>query len=123
GGRAPGESAGIEADEDIGGDTAAAIDGAVFGAEGAVGGAGVAACRIAMEDLAVMEALHYFFIIIFVSFIIGFLDAAAGGRVVARDGEAEGGAVAELEGLLYEAFAEGAAADDGGPIPILEGAG
>jgi len=76
-----------------------------------------------MDHLTAAEPFHHFLIVVFVSFVVGFLNAAAGGRIVPCHGQAEGGAVAELVLFLYEAFAKGPATDDGGSVPILQGAG
>src|SRR6202044_3472407 len=122
GGNAPGQGAGIEADEDIGGDAAAAENGPFFLAEGFIGGAGVPGGGVAVEDFDVMEAFHNLFIVIIVSLVIWFLDTPPGGCIITGDGQTESGPVRQLVLFLYQALAKGPSADDRSPVPVLEGA-
>src|SRR5262249_20573018 len=64
-----------------------------------------------------------FFFIGLMALVVWFLDAAAGGCIVAGDGQPQSGAVTKLVLFLNQAFAESPAADDRGAIPILEGSG
>ena len=52
---------------------------------------------------------------------IGFLDASAGRCMVARHGDPQAAAVAEIERLLHKALAEGTAAYNGSSVVILDG--
>ena len=63
------------------------------------------------------------FVVFFVAGREGLLNAAAGGRVIARNGEAYHAAVAEFDGHLHESLTEGAATDDGGAVVVLHRAG
>ncbi len=72
------------------------------------------------HHFAALVAAQHFIIVILG---IRLLDAAAGGRVVARHGDAHTGPVAEEERLLHEALAEGAAAVQTCAAIVLQGAG
>ena len=61
------------------------------------------------------------FVVIFLTEDVGFLHASSGRGVVAGGGQAEHGAIAEFDGGLHKAFAEGAAADDRSPVIVLNG--
>src|SRR6186713_3036280 len=118
-----GQGAGIKADEDIRGDPAAAEYGPFFFAQGLIGVCSVVDVRITVEDLSIMEALHDLFVVVVMSFVIGLLDAASRGGIVAGDRQPQGGSIAQLVLFLDQALAEGPSADDGSPVPILKGAG
>ena len=116
-----GEAHGVEGDEDVGHDAAAAVDGAAVGGAilqrvGEVDGVGV-------DEFAVLIALGDVVAVGVGTLVVGALDAAADGGEVAGCGETHLSAVAQGEHALYQAFAEGAAADEGAAVPILHGAG
>ncbi len=54
--------------------------------------------------------------------VVDGLYAAAGGDIVLGDGHLEAAVVRKLHGLLYQSLAEGARADDGGAVEVLQAA-
>ena len=107
--------------EDVGRDAATAIDGA--SERGVVGGTRMVDA-VAGEELAPLVALEEVLVVVgLVAELVGLLYAAARGRVVAGDGEADLAAVGESDLLLHEALAEGSAADDGAAVVVLDGTG
>ena len=68
-----------------------------------------------------LVAVHELFFVFFHSVFIGFLYAAARGRVVAGGGEPHERPVEQFQFALHQSFAEGAASDDNAPVPVLYG--
>ena len=116
-----GHARGVFRHKDVGRDAATAIDGAAD--------AGLVLLALLMdavlrEELAAFVACQQVVFVLFaVPFLVGFLDAAAAGRIVAGHGEADHAAVAEVHGLLHQALAEGASAHDGAAVVVLNGSG
>ena len=69
--------------------------------------------------LIASDEVHFVFL--WLAFYIGLLDAATRRGVVAGYGEMDERTVGELDGLLYQAFAEGATAHDDAPVIVLDG--
>ena len=65
--------------------------------------------------------VHFVFTVLAV--LVGALDATARWGIIAGNGQADGGTVTEVDGLLYESFAERAEAYDGTAVVVLDGAG
>ena len=63
------------------------------------------------------------FVFRFLTFFVRFLYAASGWGVVACDGQTDGRAVAEFNGLLYQTFSERTASYDGTAVIVLDGSG
>ena len=112
---------GVERHKDVGHDAAATVDGAMLfervvhlgRVEADAVDRGEFAVRVAVVEVAVVG--------LFLPLGVGLLDAAAGRRVVMRHGEANHGAVGEVDGALHQTLAEGAAANDGAAVVVLNG--
>ena len=89
----------------IGHDASSAIDGASH--SGGVTQALVEFDTVFREKLSMFVAGQpvHFVLGVFAAFV-GALDASSGRGIVAGDGQANGGTVAEVDGLLYQSFAE-----------------
>ena len=74
------------------------------------------------EELTTLVSSHQFILILLVMpLLVGFLYAAAAGSIVACDGETYYAAVAELDRLLHQSLAKGAAADNHSTVIVLDG--
>ena len=110
----------IERYENIGHDTASAIDRAF-----------VFQCRISerigevdavcRHVFAVVVAVQQVAVILFPSFAIRFLDGTSRRSIVARYGEPHHRAVGERYGTLYQTFAECTSPDNHAAVPVLHG--
>ena len=63
------------------------------------------------------------FVILVFTFIIWLLNAASGRSVIAGDGQSDSRTVTEINRLLYQAFPERTASDNGATVVILNGSG
>ena len=113
----------VERHELVGHDAAAAINGAVTAQCGILQRVGKMD-GVGRIQLTVLEPLFDVHGVVFtVALFVGFLDAAAGRRIVVGYGEANHRAVVKLDGTLHESLAERAAAYDGGAVLVLQCAG
>ena len=74
------------------------------------------------EELAVFvtgNPVHFVFAVLAV--LVGALDATARWGVITGNGQADGGTVTEVDGLLYESLAEGTASYNGSAVIVLNG--
>ena len=109
----------VDRDEDVGHDASTAVNGApavglVFQRVGEVDAVG-------MVVFAVFEAFLHLLGIVLNAVFVGTLDATTRRRVVTRGGEADDGAVGQVERSLYQTFAEGTTADDDATVVVLDG--
>ena len=77
---------------------------------------------VAVGQFAMLQAVFEVHFVFFeVTFLIRFLDAASGGRVVVGDGQPYHGTVGQIHGTLHKAFTERTAAHDRAAVLILNG--
>ena len=74
-------------------------------------------CRHQLTTLQAVE--HVLRIIFLVAFLIGFLDAAARGRIVVGNGETNHRTVRQVDRALYQALAKGATSHNDAAVVVL----
>ena len=111
---------GVEGNEEIGHDASSTVDGAME-TEGFVAQGVVEVDAVDRIELAMSETFFNVFVVVaFLSFHVGFLNAATGRCIVMGNGESHHGTVGKLDGPLYESFSEGASTDNLSAVLILE---
>lgn len=121
------ERVGLVGEDDIGGNATASEDGAALRSSKTLSAVDVeqrsAVGGVAGSGRSVDKILDKGIVIVVGALVIWALDAAAGGRIIAGDGEEDGGAIGERELALDKALAEGASPEDEAAVVVLDSAG